>query len=62
MQPDPSQVKAQIFVAVASALTNKWPAHNTHDHEIIARTTVNLSDKLFEAYLDKSKFKEQKEE
>ena len=52
MQPSPSQVKAQIFVAVAAALINKWPAREESDHKIITRTTAKLTNDLYEKYLE----------
>lgn len=55
MQPTLSQVKAQIFVAVASALANKWPSRDKNDYETIANATKNLTEKLFEKYIEDSK-------
>lgn len=52
MQPSPAEVKAQIFVAVASALVNKWPARNETDYKDIANTTAKLTRVLYEKYVE----------
>lgn len=52
MQPSPNEVRAQIFVAVASALVNKWPARNETDHKDIANATAKLTRVLFEKYVE----------
>lgn len=52
MQPSPSQVKAQIFVAVAAALINKWPARDDTDHKMIVNTTTKLTKDLYEKWCE----------
>lgn len=52
MQPSPNEVKAQIFVAVAAALINKWPTRNETDHKDIANTTSRLTRILYEKYAE----------
>jgi hypothetical protein len=52
MQPSPAEVKAQIFVAVAAALINKWPARNEADHKDIASATAKLTRVLYEKYAE----------
>ena len=52
MQPSPNEVRAQIFVAVASALVNKWPARNDTDYKDIASTTAKLTRVLYEKYVE----------
>lgn len=58
MQPSPAEVKAQIFVAVAAALVNKWPARNEADHKDIANATTKLTNILYEKYTETPKKEE----
>jgi len=53
MQPTPSQIRLQIYVAVAASLTKKWPTQNKADYSRIAEVAATLTDNLLNEYLKK---------
>jgi len=47
-----NNLKQQIFVSVAAAITQKWPIQSNNDHKEIANTALKLTNTLYEKYMN----------